>query len=79
MYSCEPPHMNEQSLENQLESIYNSSVLIQDVTWKTSQKQWMIEMGGERGSGRSMLAVWHDDDDYYVWLNSHYCNIVRCA
>ena len=20
-------------------------------------------MGGERGSGRSMLAAWHDDDD----------------
>ena len=23
----------------------------------------MIEMGGERGSGRSVLAVRHDDDD----------------
>ena len=26
-------------------------------------KQWTIETGGERGSGRSMLAEWHNDDD----------------
>ena len=38
-------------------------MLIQDVAWKTSREQWMIEKGGERGSGRSVLAVQHDDED----------------
>ena len=43
--------------------IYNSSVLIQDVAWKTSQEQWRIETGGERWSERSVLAARHDDED----------------
>ena len=68
MYSCGPLHMDEQRLDDQLEPIYNSSVLIQDVAWKTSQEQWTIETGGERGSGKSMLAVWHDDNDDFLWL-----------
>ena len=38
-------------------------VPIQDIALKTSQKWWMIEMGGKRGSGRSVLAGWHDEDD----------------
>ena len=40
-------------------------VLIQDIDWKTSQEIWMIEMGGKRGSGKSVLAAQHDDDIYY--------------
>ena len=59
--SCEPLHMNEQKQDNQLEPIYNSSVPIQDIALKTSREQWMIVMGGERGSGRSVLAAWYDD------------------
>ena len=55
--------MNKQRLNDQLEPIYNSSVPIQDVTLKTYQDQWMIEMGGGRGSERSVLAARHDDDD----------------
>ena len=39
--------VDEQRQDDQLEPIYNSSVSIQDA---------------ERGSGRSVLAVWHDDD-----------------
>ena len=27
------------------------------------QKRWVIERSGERGSGISVLAAWHDDDD----------------
>ena len=54
--------MDEQRQDDQLEPIYNSSVLIQDIALKTSREQWTIEKGGERGSGRSMLAVRHDDD-----------------
>ena len=49
--------MDKQKQDNQLEPIYNSSVLIQDVAWKTSWEQWMIETGGERGSGGSVLAA----------------------
>ena len=45
--------------------IYNSWIPIQDVAWKTSSEseQWTIETGGERGSGRSMLAAQHVVDD----------------
>ena len=49
--------------DDQLESIYNSSVPIQDVALKTYRERWTIETGGERGSGISVLAVWHNDDD----------------
>ena len=55
--------MDEHRQDNQLEPINNSSVPVQDVAMKTSQEQWMIEMGGKRGSERSVLAVRHDDDD----------------
>ena len=51
--------MDEQRLDDLLESVYNSS----DVSWNTSREQCTIEMDGERGSGRSVLAVRHDDDD----------------
>ena len=55
--------MEEQTQDDQLEPIYNSSMSIQDVALKTCREQWTIETGGERGSGRSVLAVRHDDDD----------------
>ena len=40
-------------------------VPIQDIAWKISWEWWTIEMGGERGSGRSVLAAGQDDDD--IW------------
>ena len=40
-----------------------SSVSIQNVAWKISRKRWSIGMGGEKGSGRSVLSARHDDDD----------------
>ena len=55
--------MDRQRLDDPLEPIYNSSVSIQDVAWKTSRKQWTVEIGGERGSGISMQTARHDDDD----------------
>ena len=59
--------MDEQMQHNQLEPIYNRSVLIQDIALKTSREQWTMETGGvrerERESGRSVLAARHDDDD----------------
>ena len=62
-YSCWALHMDKQRQDNQLDPIYNSSVPIQDVALKTYRKRWTIEMGGKRGSGRSVLVAWHDDDD----------------
>ena len=55
--------MGKQKQDDQLEPIYNSSVPIQDVALKTYQEQWMMEIGDERGSGSSMLAAQHDDDE----------------
>ena len=63
MYSCGPLHVNKQKQDDKLEPIYSSSVLIWGVVLKTCRKQWMIEKGGEKGSGISMLIVQDDDDD----------------
>ena len=42
--------------------------LCEDVALKTFQKRWMIGRSGERGSGISVLAAWHDDDhDNLSW------------
>ena len=38
---------------------------IQDIVWKTFRERWAIETGGERGSGRSVLAAWHDDNVFF--------------
>ena len=56
-------HMNEKRQDDQQEPIYDSSVQIQDVALKTCRERWTIEMGGERGSGRSVLPARHDEDD----------------
>ena len=49
------------------------SVRIWDVALKTCQRQWTIGRSGERGSGISVLAAQHDDDDVcvcvYDWKN----------
>ena len=58
--------MDEQRQDDQLEPIYNSPVLIQDIALKTSREQWAIEMGAKSGSGRSVLAAQHHDDDVEV-------------
>ena len=58
--------MDEQRQDNQLEPIYNSCVSIQDVALKTYWEWWTIEMGGGKGSGRFVLAVWYVDDDDYM-------------
>ena len=63
MCSCGPPHMANQKQDNQLEHSYSSYVMIRDVTPKTCQRRWMIGRRGERGSGISVLAARHDDDD----------------
>ena len=75
-YSSGPLHIDEQSQDDQQEPIYNSSLLIQDIDWKTSRDQWTIETDDERRSGRSVLAAWHDDDDdiyiyIYIYIYMH--------
>ena len=62
-YSCGIHHMDEQRQDDRLESICSSSVPIRDLALKTYREWWTIETGSKRGLGRSMLAVWHDDDD----------------
>ena len=68
MYSCEPPHMDVQKQDDQHELTYSNYVRTQDVKLKTCRRRWMIGRSGERGSGISVLAARHDDDDdvYFV-------------
>ena len=63
MYSYRPPHMAEQKQDNQLEHIFSRYVRIWDVALKTCLGRWTIERSDERGSGISVLAARHDDDD----------------
>ena len=60
MFPYRPLHMN---VDDQLELIYNNSVWIQDVAWKTCQKRWMINLNNKRRLVNSVLAAWHDDND----------------
>ena len=62
-YSSGTLHMEEQKQDDQLEPIYNSSVPIKDVALETYRRQWIIEEGGEKGSGISVLIAPHDDED----------------
>ena len=55
--------MDKQRQDDQLEPTYSSSVPIRDVALKTCRKQWMIEKGGKKGSGISMVMARHDEDD----------------
>ena len=57
--------MGEQRQDDQLEPIYNSSVPIQDVALKPYWERWTIEKVGGKGSGKTMLAARHDDDDFF--------------
>ena len=57
------PAYGQSKQDDQLEHSYSSYVMIRDVTLKTCQRRWMIGRRGERGSGISVLAARHDDDD----------------
>ena len=74
-YSCEPLYIDEQRQGDQLEPPHNSSEPIQDVDLKTYRERWMIKTGGERGSGRSVLAARHDDD-FYLFKKFHFLFLV---
>ena len=66
MYSYGPPHMAVQMQDDQHEHTFSSYVRIRDVVLKTYLGRWTIGRSGERGSGISVLPVWHDDDDFVV-------------
>ena len=64
--------MAEKKQEDQLEHTYSCYVRIRDVALKTCQRRWMIGKSGVRGSGISMLAARHDDDDdLFLWMYHH--------
>ena len=65
--------MDEQRQDDQLEPIYNNSVV------KTSRERWTIEKGGEWGSGRSVPAARHDDDDDDVYFYSYHNIKINCG
>ena len=52
-----------QKQDDQLEHTYSSSARVRDVDLKTCQTRWTIARSGERGSGISVLAARHDDND----------------
>ena len=76
MYSYGPPHMAEQKQDDQLEHTYSSYVRIRDVTLKTCRRRWTTGRSGERGSGISVLAVRHDDDDLSITVIFIYAIII---
>ena len=57
------PTYGQAKQDDQLELTNSSYVRTQDVTLKTCQGRWIIGRSGERGSGISVLAARHDDDD----------------
>ena len=62
--------MAKQKQDDQLEHTYSSYVRTQDVTLKTCQRRCIIGRSGERGSGISVLAARHDEeDDIYVLIH----------
>ena len=67
--------MDEQRQDDQLEPTYSSSVPIRDVAGENCRKQWMIEKGGEKGSGISVLIAQHDVDDIIYKYIYKYINI----
>ena len=72
--------MAEQKQDDQLEHTFSSYVRIRDVALKTYQRRRTIGRSGERGSGISVPAARHDDDDkllnYLIW-RCLWCNGYR--
>ena len=66
MYSYGLIHMAGKKQDDQLEHTYSSYVRIRDVALKTCQRRWTIGRSGERGSGISVQAALHDDDETLI-------------
>ena len=63
-YSCRPLHRNEQRQDDRPGTYIQQ--FCAHTGYSSSRERWMIETGGERGSRRSVLAAWHDDDDLFI-------------
>ena len=50
---------------------FSSYVRILDVALKTYQRRWTTRRSGERESGISVQAAWHDDDDDFYQRMEH--------
>ena len=55
--------MAEQKQDDQLEHTYSTYVRIRDVALKTCQRGRTIGRSSDKGSGISVLAARHDDDE----------------
>ena len=78
MYSYGPPHMAKQKQDDHLKHTYSSYVRIRDVALKTCQRRWTIGRSGKRGSGISVLAARHDnDDDTFIPMCVRVCILKR--
>ena len=78
------PHMAGQKQDVEHEHSFSSSVRIRDVALKTYQRRWTIGRSGKRGSGISVLATRHDDDDeddigYRVFLSYEWLYFLKVA
>ena len=67
--------MDKQRYNDQLEPVFNSSALIQDIAWNTFRERLTIETGGEKRSGRSVLAAQHDIYIYIYTLRKRIINL----
>ena len=59
-----------QKQDDLLEHTFSRYVRIWDVALKTCQRQWTIGRSGERGSGISVQAAWHD---IYIYICIYVC------
>ena len=76
MYSYGPLHMDEQRIDDHLESIYSSYVPIQAVALSNYPERWTIETSCREGPGKSLLAARNDVDIYiYIYI---YIYILKC-
>ena len=66
-----------QKRDDQLEHTYSNYVRIRDIVLKTCKRRWTIGRSGERGSGISVLAVRHDDDDVLASVLSFFSYMIR--
>ena len=58
-------HRDVTVLADQRELIYISSVLTQDVVWKTLRERGKIVTDGKKELGKSVLSAWLDDDHHH--------------
>ena len=67
-YSGGPLHIDKQRQDDQLEPIYKSSVLIQDVALKTYRVWWTIERVGEYWQYDMMMTMMMMKYIYNKWI-----------